>query len=181
MIPRSALPAISTILSRLDVPPGRRGRTLCPIHRGDNRFAFSYSDEKGQWFCHRCGIGGDAVSLVMKALEIDFKSALSWLGIEGGTIPAADPAALRRQRAQAGLREWAKTTAKELAYEHYVRCTVEAAAKRRLQRDAQDETAWTWLQWAYNKIESIAYQLDILSGKSDQERLDFYREWRRAA
>jgi len=64
MIPRSQLPAISRILSQLGIKPGRRGRTACPIHRGDNQQAFSYDDDKGYWHCFRCNKGGDAVRLV---------------------------------------------------------------------------------------------------------------------
>ncbi len=104
MIRHSELPAISELLSRLDIPPGRRGRTRCPIHRGNNEQAFSYSNERGLWHCFRCGVGGDALDLVKRSLNVDFKGALLWLGIEPRR-PLQDPEAVKRQEQQ--RQEWA--------------------------------------------------------------------------
>jgi DNA primase len=180
MIDRSGLPRISDILSRLRVPPGRRGRTCCPIHQGDNPQAFSYDDEKGQWYCFRCGLGGDAVELVKKSLDVNFKEALQWLDIAPGTSSILDPESLRRKKVRDGLRKWAHTTARELRFEHYLRIRVIEAAKRRLKRDEEDEWAWNWLAWAYTGLEAIAYKLDMLEG-SEEEQIEIYRHIRRAA
>lgn len=43
-------------------PTGRYGRTTCPIHGGDNRQAFSYTDDR--WYCFACGAGGGIKKLL---------------------------------------------------------------------------------------------------------------------
>jgi len=178
MIPREALPSISDVLSRLDIPPGRRGRTLCPIHRGENRQAFSYSDEKAQWFCFRCGIGGDAVKLIERALDTDFKGALTWLGIKPGIPPKPDPAVERRRKARAGLKEWSRQIGKELRDEFYVRELYITAALRRLRNDPDDTWGWNWLQWALTGHAALEYQLDMIDIGTEEQRLEAYRHWR---
>lgn len=180
MIDRNDLPSISDILSRLRVSPGRRGRTRCPIHQGDNAQAFSYDDAKGQWYCFRCGFGGDAVQLVKRSLDVDFKEALQWLGITPGRPSMPDPESLRRNKVRNGLRQWARKTARELRDEHYVRIRAIAAAERRLKRDEEDEWAWNWLAWAYTGLEAITYKLDMLEG-GEMEQIEVYRHIRRAA
>jgi DNA primase len=180
MIDRTTLPAISDVLPRLRVPPGRRGRTRCPIHLGDNAQAFSYDDAKGQWYCFRCGFGGDAVELVKRSLDMDFKEALRWLDITPGRPSIPDPESLRRNKVRNGLRQWAHATARELRFEHYIRIRVIEAAKRRLKRDEEDEWAWNWLAWAYTGLEAIAYKLDMLEG-GEMEQIEAYRHIRRAA
>jgi DNA primase len=180
MIPRTDLPTISEILSRLDVPLGRNGRALCPIHRGNNRQAFSFSDDKGAWHCFRCGFGGDVVTLIEKALETDFKGALRWLGIELAKPPAPDPAVVRRQRARAGLKAWAKQTGKELRDEFLTRERVITRALARLRKDPSDRWAWNWLEWAFRDHAQIEYKLDLLIGK-EEAQLEAFRQWRAAA
>ncbi len=180
MIDRSTLPKISNTLQRLDVPVGRHGRTVCPIHRGDNRQAFSYDDAKGQWFCFRCNIGGDVVRLVEKALQTDFKGALKWLGIEPGQAPAPDPAEVRRRNAKAGLKAWADKTGKELRFEFYVREKVITRAQERLQIDPDDAMAWNWLSWSLTGHAALEYQIEALGG-DDRELLEIFRQRRTAA
>ena len=120
------------------------------------------SDEKGTWRCFRCGIGGDAIELVKKALATDFIGALRWLGLEPGQPPALDPVIERQRRLRAGLRAWTRQRIKELSWEHYITVRVEQAAKLRLKRDAQDAMAWTWLQWALPQQPIIEYELGML-------------------
>jgi DNA primase len=180
MINRSALPSISEILVRLDIPPGRRGRTRCPIHQGDNTQAFSYDDDKGQWFCFRCGIGGDAIALIEKALDTDFKGALRWLGIEPGKPPVPDPEVIRRRMAREGLNAWAKKIGRELRFEFYIREKIITRARQRLQRDPDDAYGWNWLGWALTGHAALEYALDMIGGK-DEQRLEAYKHWRAAA
>jgi DNA primase len=42
----------------------KRHRARCPIHGGDNPQAFALTPSKGLWYCHACGVGGDAVDFV---------------------------------------------------------------------------------------------------------------------
>jgi CHC2 zinc finger len=179
MIDRSALPSIPGILARMDIQPGRHRRARCPIHRGENPQAFSWTDV-GQWYCFRCGLGGDPIKLVELALDLDFRGALRWLGIDPtGPVPQPDPAILRREKIRAGLCRWADSRGRELRVERYVRGRVIAAAERRLNRNQEDEWGWSWLRWAYTGLESIEYELEMLEA-GEAEQLDVYRH-RRAA
>jgi DNA primase len=177
---RADVPSISNILSRLDVSPGRRGRTQCPIHRGDNHQAFSYDDHRGHWFCFRCGVGGDAIELVKRVLDTDFKGALRWLGLEPGRPPQPDPATVRRQRARAGLAAWSKRIGRDLRFEFYVREKVITRALQRLRQNADDAYGWNWLGWALTGHSALEYQLDMIGGKEEQ-RLEVYKHWRMVA
>jgi DNA primase len=179
MIDRSALPAISTILSRLDISPGRRGRTRCPIHRGENSQSFSYEDEKGSWYCFRCGFGGDAVTLIEKTLDCDFKGALRWFGIEPGIPPKPDPEILRRQKARAGLRAWTKKVGKVWRDEFLTRERLITRALALLREDPEDSQAWEWLSWALTGHAALEYKLDMIAGKEDQQ-IEVFRYWRAA-
>lgn len=179
MIPREALPSISEILSRLDIPLGKRGRTLCPIHRGDNTQAFSYDDDKGQWYCFRCGIGGDAVELVKRSLDTDFLRALRWLGIERGAIPKPDPAIMRRWQARQGLKVWAEKIGKELRFEFYVREKVITRALKRLRQNPDDAYGWSWLGWALTGHSALEYKLDMIDIGTEEQRLEAYQELRK--
>lgn len=76
----------------------------CPIHRGDNRTAFSIFDDgrKQRWHCFSkdCG-GGDVIDFVMKAYHKNFKQAVEYLG--GGVLSDAETtqaAEERRRRAE---------------------------------------------------------------------------------
>lgn len=181
MIPRADLPAISNILTQLDVPPGRRGRTQCPIHRGDNSQAFSYDDDKGQWFCFRCGIGGDAIELVKKALQLDFRAALQWLGLKPDFLKAPDPAVVRRQKARAGLEAWAKDMGQKLRFEFYTRERVITRALRRLRQNPEDEWGWNWLGWALTGHAALEHKLDMIDIGTEEQRLEAYKQMRNAA
>jgi len=179
MIPPSDLPIISNILFRLDIPLGRRGRTRCPIHRGDNHQAFSYDDKKGQWYCFRCGIGGDAIELVKKALDLDFKRALQWLGIEpsanlGTIVPsrkssASNPKIAQQLKLQRILRDEFRT-----------RNLIEKYGLKHLRLDPNSSIGWELLATAYSRpgLEAIQYQLDQLLEEIPREA---YPRFRRAA
>ena len=176
MINQTALPKISEILSRLGIEPGGHKRTGCPIHRGDNKQAFSYDDSKGQWFCFRCGFGGDGITLIEKALDTDFKGALRWLGLEPGKPPAPD----LRQRARVGLKAWAKQTGKEFRDEFLARERVITRARARLRHDPEDAWAWNWLGWALTGHAAIEYKLDLLIGK-EADQVEAYKTMRSSA
>jgi len=179
MIDPHALPKISEILHHLGMEP-RRNRSKCPIHGGDNPQSLSFNDDAGHWFCHRCGIGGDAVELVRRSLDTDFRGALRFFGLEPGRPPAPDPERVRRQQIRAGLRRWADDLGRRLRLEHYVMERVIATATRRLTRDPEDEWGWSWLQWAYRGQERIVHELDMIDG-SETQQICAYRLWRQAA
>lgn len=45
----------------------------CPICGGSDRFRFDNKDDRGTWFCNKCG-AGDGYILLMRLLEQDFKT-----------------------------------------------------------------------------------------------------------
>ena len=179
MIDRSQLPPISEILSALGARlQRRRASGIC--HGSETPGVISYDDDRGVYYCHRCGHGGDVIDLVRRTRDLDYRGACQWLGIAPGRPAAPDPEALRRRRIREGLRAWARRTAKELSYEHYVRERVIAAAERRLRRDAQDEWAWRWLAWAYVGLDGLDHKLDLLSG-TEAALVEAYKHMRGGA
>jgi hypothetical protein len=49
--------------------------TRCPFHE-DQRPSLTLSSAKGLWYCHPCGIGGDAIAYMMRRKGIDFTDAV---------------------------------------------------------------------------------------------------------
>ncbi|MBI5294595.1 MAG: DUF927 domain-containing protein [Chloroflexi bacterium] len=86
---------LALLLSRVDLaelaqqaggklqPNGHELRGACPLHKGDNRTAFSlYKGEDGQdrWRCYtRCDTGGDAIDFVQRWRSLDFMGAVKYL------------------------------------------------------------------------------------------------------
>jgi 5S rRNA maturation endonuclease (ribonuclease M5) len=55
------------LLTSYGVEPDKTGRCACPIHGGDNKTAFSISNDLQTWNCHtKCGCGGDIFTFVEK-------------------------------------------------------------------------------------------------------------------
>jgi hypothetical protein len=181
MIDRTRLPLISQILCSMGIRPGRHGRNECPIHQGQNKQAFSYNDNKGVWYCFRCGFGGDAIDLVKRAMDTDFVGALRWLGLEPGSVKTPDPAILRRRRIREGLRRWANTLQRELRDEFYLRSRIEHHAKMRVRENPDDDIGWKLLAVAYTGIplDVLENWLDLLNGTEEQQ-VEMYRQWRTA-
>lgn len=174
MIDTSTLPSWDFIADRIGVRRWKHGRGQCP--KCDSRTGFSCHEDKG-FYCFACGRHGDKISFIMQYLNYNFKDALRFFGLEPGKPPAPDPAIERRRKARVGLQRWAKPTARELRDEHYIRERVIAAARRRLERDQEDEYAWNWLAWAYTGLEAIASKLDMLQG-NEMEQIELYKSMR---
>jgi len=74
-------------------------RTKCILHSGDSD-SFSFSEQKGAWYCHRCNEGGGKIKLVQRALGLDSKSALVWIAdLAGVSLTHWTDAARRRYAA----------------------------------------------------------------------------------
>ncbi len=61
--------------------PKRAGRELavcCPLHR-DSTPSLRFDLARGVWYCDPCGMGGDGIDLVRKALRTSFREAINWL------------------------------------------------------------------------------------------------------
>ena len=74
--------SILTIARRLGLgEPASRGdewAVLCPLH-DDHRPSLYLSEQKGLWYCHVCGEGGDGIKLVERAMNLTFAEAVRWI------------------------------------------------------------------------------------------------------
>jgi DNA primase len=80
--------ALTDLMDRVDVPTlinhynldyisaGNQLRMACPIHGGNNTSSFVIDVEKGVFFCHSCGAGGDIFNLICEIEKKDFAYAL---------------------------------------------------------------------------------------------------------
>lgn len=179
MIDRSVLSKIETVLVQLGIQPGRHNRSRCPIHRGDNPTAFSFDDNEGLWYCHRCGTGGDVINLVEQALKTDFKGALQFLGMPArGKRPKPNLDAVRRRAAVEKLREWCKQAGRALRDQYLHRQRITRYAQEKLQADPANELAWDLLALALDgeaKNEFLLDEIDLC--RTDKERLRAWREY----
>lgn len=68
--------ALVAVMDKYGLPePGYGERPMrCPVH-DDQHASASVNRAKGVWFCHACGKGGDAVSLVEAMESVDYASA----------------------------------------------------------------------------------------------------------
>ena len=62
---------------RLGTPAqkGREFAVCCPLH-DDSQPSLQLNPAKQVWYCHPCGIGGDAIKLYMRARRIEFTEAV---------------------------------------------------------------------------------------------------------
>jgi hypothetical protein len=58
--------------------PGNKWEACCPFH-SDRSPSLSIDVEKALWFCHGCGVGGDAFTYVELRYGLDFASAVRHL------------------------------------------------------------------------------------------------------
>lgn len=76
---------------------GRNLKCLCPFHR-EKTPSFVIYPENQSFYCFGCGVGGDAISFVMKAENLDYPDAIRFLAqMQGMTVPeeGQDDQALR--------------------------------------------------------------------------------------
>lgn len=86
MIEQTPVERALDILARLEPPPPRQQPIPCPTpeHEDKNPSALHYPD--GGWYCHACGVGGDALDLYAIRNNFTVSQALRELGAFDGTI-----------------------------------------------------------------------------------------------
>lgn len=168
--------SFAEIFVRLGADPGRRGRTRCPLHGGENPTALSYSDDRGTFYCFACGEKGDKVTLVTKALTVGFKDALRWLGVESdGRQLRVDAEQVRARNLSLGLRVWANSIGRKLRDDLLARERIEFRAVERLRIDPENEMGWRLLEIAYKGKSQIEHLLSLLEA-TQQDQLAAFRE-----
>lgn len=60
---------------------GGEHRGLCPFHE-EHTPSFFVNPDKGLFYCHGCGEGGDAITFIMKKQEVSFVQALEIVGLK---------------------------------------------------------------------------------------------------
>lgn len=89
-----------------------RGRTRCPVHRGENPTSFSFDARR--WHCFACGAGGDAFDLIEELMQCGFREAIAVVaqlaGVSPDGLPKLSAAEVQRrakiQRRREALRRW---------------------------------------------------------------------------
>ena len=165
MIDPTLLPSWSELYARFGGPPPKRNRGQCLIHGGDSLTSVSLDHDRGLYYCHVCGLGGDRVDWIKRMLDTDFNGVLCWIGIQSGQSPAADPERLRNQQEQ--RKEWDQLLRRqrELRAELRFRNFLERIGVRRLRDDENDALGWELLDISYSAgrpIGAIETELDAL-------------------
>lgn len=116
------------------VPLKRSGsdyRGACPFHQGTHP-NFSVSPKRGQYYCFVCHESGDIITFLRKRLNLDFTSAVKWLGERTGIDVVDTPA---RQRApDPNERHWEVLAAAAAFYHDQLQTALGTAAREYLQR-----------------------------------------------
>jgi hypothetical protein len=90
---------------------GRQFFGLCPFHQ-EKTPSFAVDPERGVYYCHGCGEGGDAIQFVRRKEGLTFPEALRFLKISSDPIPREELAKRRMEReATDVLAAWAFATA----------------------------------------------------------------------
>jgi len=110
-------PSIIDVVSRY-VTLRRSGKEfigLCPIHTGKIP-SFKVNDEKGVFYCHACHVGGDLITFIKKIEGVDFKGAISILGLSN--LPRQTSADIKKRKilteASRNLTSWALNMAERV-------------------------------------------------------------------
>src|SRR5207247_1808764 len=83
---------------------------LCPFH-SEKTPSFSVNVDKGLFYCHGCGVGGDAITFIEKIEGVDFKTAAKQLGVETYR-PTPEQLHIKREAKRIAL--WARGTSNRL-------------------------------------------------------------------
>lgn len=74
---------------------GSRFKGLCPFH-SEKTPSFTVNPDDGYFYCFGCGVGGDVITFVMKAENLDYPSALEFLAKRVGIVLPEDDDATPR-------------------------------------------------------------------------------------
>ena len=82
--------------------PGLRRRgsnawAKCPLHR-ERTPSFHVTLKNLLWYCHGCGVGGDAIDLVMRLHHFSFRQAAIYLGAWAEAVSEDDRRRIERER-----------------------------------------------------------------------------------
>lgn len=95
--------SITQVVERLTGQRLIREKMLCPFH-SEKTPSFKVTEDKGLYYCHGCGAGGDIFDFVMRDQGMNFTDAVKFidtefaLGLIDGTISVAAQVAMRENK-----------------------------------------------------------------------------------
>ena len=161
---------IEAIRSRISVPhlldrfgiKYRHNRCACPVHKGDNNQAFSFTDEV--YFCHTNGCKGDIFSLYSALANKDFKeSVLDLANLCGLSVNSYRPTAT-----VANMRVMVESPRRKVEREwderiYFAKLEQECllAIQRKVKREIKDDAT----AQLYSRFHSLDTQIDALDAE----------------
>lgn len=142
---------------------GKYLRGLCPFHT-ERTPSFFVDPIKNRYRCYGCGASGDAIQFCRDYLQMSFKDAVKYLGMERRPSPHAT----RRKQLVKDFHEWCNRRYSELA--DLFRELQQAKDEVRTVEDAES------LADFYHMEPSWIYELEILDGDNEQNKYELYRE-----
>ncbi|MCD6310823.1 MAG: DNA primase [Candidatus Eremiobacteraeota bacterium] len=149
---------------------GNSYKGLCPFHQ-EKTPSFTYSPDKGLWYCFGCGQGGTLIDFVIRIEHIDFLQAVRMLADRAGVRIPETPAEVKK----ASERERLLSLMKEATI-FYQRCLRgdPAASTARSYLDNRGITAESIEQFRLGyapKARSALYNHLLKKGFKDEEML----------
>lgn len=76
---------------------GKKAVTECPWHGRDSSPSLTFYVDRNNWYCYGCQRGGTNVDLVMTALGVDFKTAVTAMARDFGLSSCQPDTKMRQQ------------------------------------------------------------------------------------
>ena len=90
---------------------GSNMKGLCPFH-SEKTPSFTVYTGNGSFYCFGCGAGGDVVSFIMRAENLDYRSALQYLADKSGVTLPDDDAPVQKGPSRQRILEMNKCAAR---------------------------------------------------------------------
>jgi DNA primase len=145
---------------------------LCPFH-SEKSPSFTVSPEKQKFHCYGCGEHGDVVDFIQKSRDVDFKAALSILGIRQDSLPRVDPARERRRDRLKAYRQWKEKTYDQLCRESIRLHKIDMAVRKN--PAIPEELAWKVVEITA-RLPIIEHRLDVFISKDEVEIFNLFEE-----
>ena len=186
------------ILQEVGANSGRRGRTSCILHGGNNPTCFAYNERTGRSHCFACDWSGDKIEFFRAALGCDFRTVLARLAaLAGISFDGCRPPS-RQELIRAKARRTALNAARDAYYSWGLQLLIELTDQYRLLSTEQEIAAiayrsthrrpdlytageqffWTHrLAFLYNRLVVLEHDLDVLTYRSQEaERFSWWRQ-----
>ena len=170
-----AKPDILSIMEREGLELRQRGGDYwapCPFH-SEKTPSFKVSPVKQSFYCFGCGEHGDAIDFIQKHHNVNFKEALSILGIRSGKPSPPDQVKEHRRRLLKAYEAWKQARYQSLCRESIDLHSLQIIIKKRLPQD--ERLAWLYAE-TISRLPGVDYRLDILAGDDLEDIYSLYCE-----